>query len=206
MKKLVSFGCSFTYGHGLQDCVTSGGRPGEQPSQFAWPSMLANRLGMTIDNKAGPGCSNLEILLRVIKYQFDPSDTVVIMWSFIERDFIFKKYGNIEGTKLGHWEKKDIFKHWALTHDIEDMGTRSWFYMQHADLYIKSQGARCLHFVMKPAEYAKFKPDYINIDINPLINGYMMLEIDRAADGHHPGPKGHEYIAKRMETLINGNS
>jgi hypothetical protein len=207
MQTLTAFGCSFTYGHGLADCVKPDGKPGQQPSQKAWPAVLADLIGMHIYNNSAPGASNLEILHRLLKCKFYSTDTVVIMWSFIERDYIFKnQQDRITGTQIGHWVSDDVAKNWMLTHDLNDMGIRSWHYIQHADLYVKSRGAKCFHFVMKPSEYIKFKPDYIDIEINPVVNGYMMLEIDRAPDGHHPGPLAHEFIAKRMETLINGNS
>jgi hypothetical protein len=192
MQTLFTFGCSFTYGHGLEDCDKANDQPGPHPSPSAWPAVLANLMGMHILNSSAPGASNLEILYRLLKYRFYSTDTVVIMWSFIERDYIFKNFqDNITGTQIGHWVSSDIAKNWMLTHDLNDMGIRSWHYIHHADLYVKSRGAKCFHFVMDPIEYLKFKPNHINIEINPVVNGRMMLEIDRAPDGHHPGPLAH---------------
>lgn len=206
MNRLAAFGCSFTYGHGLLDCSKPDGGPGNEPSQQAWPRVLADSLGMEVYNNSAPGASNLEILHRIVKSSFNSTDTVIILWSFIERDFIFKKQSNgADGIKV-YWAEKDLFKHWALTHDLEDMGTRSWFYIQHADLYIKSYGARCFHFSIKPIDYLRFKPNYINININSSVNGYAMLEMDRALDGNHPGPRAHTDMANEIRKVIDGNS
>ena len=44
MDRLVAFGCSYTYGHGLPDCIMAKGRAGKRPSKFAWPYLLAKKL------------------------------------------------------------------------------------------------------------------------------------------------------------------
>ena len=46
--KLVTFGCSYTYGHGLPDCIMAKGRAGKRPSKFAWPYLLAKKLDMSV--------------------------------------------------------------------------------------------------------------------------------------------------------------
>ena len=56
---LVAFGCSFTYGHGLKDCVIDQINPGPNPSKYAWPTYLSLRLKCNgFENKGIPGASN----------------------------------------------------------------------------------------------------------------------------------------------------
>jgi hypothetical protein len=56
--KLVTFGCSFTYGHGLADCMAEDGSNGPTASEQAWPSVLGKLTGMKVDNVSEPGSSN----------------------------------------------------------------------------------------------------------------------------------------------------
>ena len=44
---LITFGCSFTYGHGLPDCIGGpDGHAGPTPSEQAWPAMLGKIINM----------------------------------------------------------------------------------------------------------------------------------------------------------------
>jgi hypothetical protein len=54
---LVVNGCSFTYGHGMED-----------PLKEAWPSILAKRLGVPLVNLAIPGQGNTAIYRRTMQY------------------------------------------------------------------------------------------------------------------------------------------
>ena len=61
IKRLVTFGCSLTYGHGLADCYLPNGREGPEPSIQAWPKLVSNKLRIEVDNRGIPGGSNKEI-------------------------------------------------------------------------------------------------------------------------------------------------
>ena len=84
-KHLVVSGCSFTY------------EPMNEWYPFAWPSLLAEFTGMTIDNLAIPGAGNDHIskslILFLEKKNYNPKDTLVlVMWSGITRiDWICDK-------------------------------------------------------------------------------------------------------------------
>ena len=64
MNNLFAFGCSLTYGHGMEDNWDSNNnRPFDcSPSKKAWPFLLANMLNYNCINLAQPGASNKEIL------------------------------------------------------------------------------------------------------------------------------------------------
>ena len=53
MSRLITFGDSFTYGHGLVDChVPEKNWQGPNPSKFAWPQVLGDMLGIEVINKS----------------------------------------------------------------------------------------------------------------------------------------------------------
>lgn len=56
---LVVNGCSYTYGHGI-----------ENPIDDAWPSLVAKKLGVPLINLAVPGQSNYAVQDRTFKYFF----------------------------------------------------------------------------------------------------------------------------------------
>ena len=64
MNNLFAFGCSLTYGHGMEDNWDSNNnRPFPySPSKKAWPFLLANMLNYNCVNLARCGASNKEIL------------------------------------------------------------------------------------------------------------------------------------------------
>ena len=70
MSRLVVFGCSHTYGHGLRDCYDPlTGHPGPQPSLQAWPARLVELLRQTHD----PNIS----LVKKIRFLFKESYTFI---------------------------------------------------------------------------------------------------------------------------------
>ena len=80
--KLVTFGCSFTYGHGLSDCIAADGSNGPVCSEQAWPSVLGQLTGMKVDNVSKPGSSNLMITKAIVDYpKYTKNTVVVVMWS-----------------------------------------------------------------------------------------------------------------------------
>ena len=92
--KLVTFGCSFTYGHGLSDCIAADGSNGPIASEQAWPSLLGKLTGMEVDNASKPGSGNLMITKAIVDYSKYTKDTVVvIMWSNNDRETIYDNEG-----------------------------------------------------------------------------------------------------------------
>lgn len=95
-KKLFAFGCSFTYGVDLEDCSVPG-TGGPIPSKFAWPSILADRLGYECVNYSNPGFSIKDVALRVLEQQHEikTDDLVFILWPYFHRTSIIKAQGRI---------------------------------------------------------------------------------------------------------------
>jgi hypothetical protein len=194
--RLVTFGCSFTFGHGLEDCFVPPNNPGFDPSQFAWPALLSRDLGIPLENLGKCGASNLEILYRILKFDLKDNDIVLTMWSFPDRDLIFKENQEIS---IGVWDKSSFVKQWARVHTKEDLAIRSWIYMHHASSYLKSRGIRHYNLFANYIYLKRFQPDFLNID---YLDYDMSKKLDYALDGMHPGPKTHRELAERLKARI----
>ena len=77
-RRLVTFGCSFTYGSALADTYEF--TPG--PSIYAWPNIFAKELNLECVNKVIPGASNKEILHYIQNFEFRSNDTVCVLWTY----------------------------------------------------------------------------------------------------------------------------
>lgn len=119
---LVTNGCSFTYGQGL-----------DNPKEQAWPALVAKRLGVPIVNLALKGCGNDSIHRRTHEYVYENLPTgskplVIIAWSQYWRQeqwfnifpgqkatFKLNDYKLIcmpEGSPRGP-EEKNLLEHWS---------------------------------------------------------------------------------------------
>lgn len=181
--RLVTFGCSNTFGSGLEDQTQ------------AWPYVLANELSKEVDNQAVPGASNLQILETILNYNFKQDDLVIVMWTIVNRDFIFPN------EQIGIWQDKPIIKDWLNTHSEYDLVTRSWYYIHHCNLFLKDINIPCYNFAVDFKLLNKHKPPYIN---TTLLNCRVDLHkfLDRAKDKIHPGPKAHKNISDNIRKLI----
>ena len=111
MPKLHTFGCSITQGFALPDVVKpildSNGEPlpehevqklmdsGSaswtdvhlyQPSDCAWPKVLADKLGVSVNNYARRGACFHQISRQcAIAKDIKPDDIVIVMWTYLSR-------------------------------------------------------------------------------------------------------------------------
>jgi hypothetical protein len=108
MTTLHTFGCSITQGFALPDTVKpildEQGQPLSdqqlkdlgvhwsdihlyQPSQYAWPSILAQKLNIPHQNHARRGACFQQIARQsaVAASNIQPSDTVIVMWTYMSR-------------------------------------------------------------------------------------------------------------------------
>jgi hypothetical protein len=184
--RLVTFGCSFTYGSGLPDCT----HWYSSPSKHSWSWIVANKLGYTLNNQGCPGGNNLEILYKILNFDFKDNDYVIIMWSLPMRDVRFSRFTKTLG-QLGSWSRGSFGEKWLLSASEYDYNQRSWLYMNHAQLYLDSMNIKHLHF---PSFPIKNKPDFITI--NNLCDEGMVV-CDYAPDGH-PGVESNKQTAERI--------
>lgn len=153
MSRLITFGCSYTYGTGLIDCqstkIFSFSRRNSKPSNMGWAAQLNKKLGTSLINKSFPGSSNFEILYEVLQFDYKQGDIVVIMWSHYLRDLFFTKFFKIPDLRrrLGLWKTSGLSRKWIQQMSQQDYLMKSWIYMQHADLYLKDKKIYSLSFI-----------------------------------------------------------
>jgi len=113
MSRLITFGCSHTFGQALPD-VWNNIRSG--PSKYAWPQLLADKLNIECVNLGIPGASNKQIWFRIVKIKFEPNDIVIILWSSQPRWCIIRK---LEPTSWSEYTFKTdlISKHDPIDFD-----------------------------------------------------------------------------------------
>lgn len=103
-KKLHAFGDSFTFGHGLPDCMDVGG------SSRAYPNKLANHYGMDLVLHALPGSSPLAQYNRfILNYDdLEPGDLVTFLWPFSMRSVLYDDTDIFAIDPTGPWYLPEI--------------------------------------------------------------------------------------------------
>ena len=205
MSRLVVFGCSISYGHGLEDCIVDRFYPGPNPSKLGWVQMLGESLGKEVINLSHPGASNMHILNSILNFEFNKNETVVIQWTFPGRDLLFNKPDDI--IHIGPWVKTDLSKDYYLVHSIHDMATRDLMYSHYANCYLKLKEINNVkNFIVTNHAY-NFTvwfdplPNWYDVKLFPI--DFNEVHIDLAGDNAHPGPKSQQLIANYIEGKIN---
>ena len=217
--KLVTFGCSFTYGHGLSDCMAEDGSNGPTASEQAWPSVLGKLTGMKVDNVSEPGSSNLMITKAIVDYSKYTKDTVVVvMWSNNDRETIYKTGneklhmlpGFLDDTMPGtFWFDKDknnfkktITTYYENYHEDWNATLNQTIRMNFVHAFLKNKGIKSFHV---HSEHHRLDINYFkkfNVrDLNlKRFNWSDHFHIDDALDvpNPHPGPKSHALIATNL--------
>ena len=186
IKRLVTFGCSLTYGHGLADCYQPNGKEGPHPSVQAWPFLVARHYGIAIDNQGIPGGSNKQIFNTLRNYDFQKGDCVVVLWSKINRSCtLYPDYVD----KFGPWLNSTRSKTW-LKHIFSDYDSTIELlnYDEHTRLYLNSKKIKnCSYFT---DHYMSFPQE----DKKMFFKDYF----DFARDGKHPGAETQRLFAKKV--------
>ena len=218
--KLVTFGCSFTYGHGLSDCIADDGSNGPTASEQAWPSVLGKLTGMKVDNASEPGSSNLMITKAIVDYSKYTKDTVVVvMWSNNDRETIYKTGneklhmlpGFLDDTMPGtFWFDKDkndfkktITTYYENYHEDWNATLNQTIRMNFVHAFLKNKGIKSFHV---HSEHHRLDINYFkkfNVrDLNlKYFNWKNNFHIDDALDipKPHPGPRSHALMATNIQ-------
>jgi len=196
-KRLLAFGCSLTYGHGLSDCfdkVTNGA--GKSPSAFSWPALVAQKMDRTIVNLSNPGASNKEIWYRIVNTEFTADDLVFILWSHFDRHCVYSENDSIH--QLAQWKvdsDKLTSNYYRYFHSSAEINYDFNLRVSHTNLYLKSKGIKVYNLVSHH-EYTKFDwntVDFLNTSIYDLRKAFP-----KALDGVHPGEEAHSSYAEKI--------
>ncbi len=187
MSRLIVFGCSSTYGQGLEDCPTGE----EPPSKLAWPYIVAEKLKLECVNTSTCGAPNKKILLQILEFPFQKDDRVIVLWSFHHRGYIFQNSKKAEIMSINKESSKDFY----MLHTEYDMCVDMSLYMDHAEKYLDSQSIKNSHFYFDLTMYSHVSSKKNIINVNAKYVSYPDLQVDRAMDKIHIGPKSHQNVA-----------
>ena len=201
MSRLIAFGCSLTFGHGLPDCHIPPRDPGYTPSKYSWPAVLSSLLDRECINLANPGSSNKRIWKTIIDFDYTPSDIVFILWSYPERSAILNK-NDIQD--IGPWMEDTVSKHYYESgYSKHDALVQSQLFISHANGFFKEKNITVYNLIVKKSFNHVFTLGGNTITHVPL---YMCDDFryyyPKALDIHHPGDECHRVFAESILTYI----
>ncbi len=197
MERLIVFGCSLSYGHGLPDCFISPNLPGDKHSNLGWPSIVAKHLNRVCVNKSSPGSSNKRIWNEVINFEYQPNDLVIIQWSFIDRTAIIKA-NNIED--IGPWTNHTFYKD---MYDENDSLLMSKLFVNHSNMFLLSKNIKLYNIVPGKEELALLSFNDTTTDHIPVYISKLRILYPLALDNRHPGIECQEVYSKKILDYLN---
>ena len=219
MSRLVVFGCSHTYGEGQIDCLNyttdDGERMAENPSQYAWPAVLARELNIEeVINLGRPGASNRYIANKILDTPIQKDDIIVILWTEFNRTTVYPSSENAWAVaKNIHPNQKDKMSkmYYKFIHhpynsfleSVEYMNLANYKLKKHRNVFNFKADFNSKESGNKGApDFAYEFPKWNKVD---LINQSLHY-IDFATDGDHPGIESHKLIARDMLKSVRGTN
>lgn len=163
MSRLIVFGDSFSFGHGLDHSDLDP----RVPNPKSWPYIYSELTGVEVVNLAHCGASNKFIWHNVMNCVFDPNDTVVIQWSCPDRYCVIHDYDatpGIDFSTRNNWQVTSDdhiaqYMNWQIDHPDFPQATAyyknlynsmdAWFetakMIDHCNRFVKEQVANCFH-------------------------------------------------------------
>lgn len=193
--RIVAFGCSYTYGHGLPDCLHSDGiTEDSSPSIWAFPSLLSKKLNCNYVNLGKSGNSNKEIWNDIMNFDFQKNDIAIITWTYFSR-FCIIKSNSIQRINPWNNEDKVFYMNYSNKHDmILDFHGR----LNHTHLYLDSIGIQNYNFIIEDLD-----KDSPNWNKSTILGSFK--KIDQADDNSHPGILSHKKFSEMVyDKIISG--
>ena len=182
MQTLHTFGCSITQGHALPDVVradltdaeiTALGRPVHwsdyhilAPSQYAWPQVVGNQLGIPVQNHARRGACFQQIARQcaVAAPTIEPGDIVIVMWTYLSRLSLKPGFNKLFGLSVSDRSTVDIderiytYIHNSSRYTFDPLGVYDRCYnslvlQTMCDGFLRARGAEVIHLSVEPEPY-----------------------------------------------------
>lgn len=198
-QRLITFGCSLTYGHGLEDCINIRTKePGKTPSKFAYPQILKEKLGFKdVVNLSTCGSSNKYIAEKILSFDFYPNDVIIVQWSYLQRWHLWIDMEQNKDAHFGFLNNGRLEKgFYAYYFDDETSYIENTFVIDLAFLHLKQLGNK---FYMtwghkKGTENIFVKhTNFLESNIGLTRNKFPL-----ALDDSHPGPGAHRAHAEDL--------
>lgn len=216
--RLITFGCSFTFGHGLPDCIDENGHALKSPSKLGWPNILSSLLDCKeVCNESLPGASNKHILSKIMMFDFKKGDIPIILWTRKSRHSVFKDYKSYVTYMLAHLKRdsKDVywntlersgynvnkFKKNTITYFSDfyeefDASFEQVVRMNYVHSYLESKNIKSYHLMFDTELDVEMFKHMMLPNINYHSFKYKVdYKIDEALDNSHPGIKSQQHFA-----------
>ncbi len=204
MPRLVVFGCSYTYGHGLPDCFVEPSHPGLTPSNLAWPKLVANKLDYECLNLSCPGSGNFQILMSVLGTEFQEDDFVIMAFSYFTRFDMYQitdMKGNGKIVKPDTTDYKNLVLDTQYNENYEEQNIwNNWLAIHHCEKFLMSKSIKHCSFLNIPTKAKKDKPEML--DLNNFVKDIGLIVEDKAMDNKHPGLISHRILAGQIFNKI----
>ena len=215
--RLISYGCSYTFGEGLKDCwipegsIIDGRRgpaPGPRPSNYAWPKYLSNMMRCDLLNLGKGGCSNKFIWHSIMNTEFQPDDFVVILWTYFPRNCFFeheKKWKRVipadtENKFLTREHRRLAKYYYSMIHQDYDAVMENYLKINFSKNYLDSLGIRNYHFTLERNMKIPIPiPQWNQVQLELL---KLNFDLPLAADNKHPGELAQKEMAHTIYDFI----
>lgn len=183
--RIIAFGCSYTYGHGLNDCLDDNGHPAPFASKLAFPSIVAKKLNYECVNLGKSGNSNKEIWNDILNFEFKKDDIAVITWTYYSRFCIIKSDGI---RRINPWIEKEKLYYMNYS-NRNDMILDFYGRLNHINFYLDSIGIKNYNFIIE---------EKADVSWNKARILGLFKDIDKADDDCHPGILSHTKFADEI--------
>lgn len=226
MPRLIACGCSHTYGESLPGCLTTKriDDPQPPPSQFAWPHVLAEKLGIEYLNRAHGGASNKQISTQMLSTELNKDDIVVFLWTHHDRSCFFdiqngkfwidqlvpsyteKRKNNPKDRRI----KNQVYYKYLHT-EINSIH-ETFLYIDHSYKHLESLGIKNFHFTFDRKDEWPGRHENMSSKLGELEHWFTApvhnidLLMDTGADGFHPGVSAQADMAEKMLKIIEANN
>lgn len=170
IRRVVAWGCSFTWGEGLEQAQT-------QASPQSWPSLVAEQLDCPVLNLSQCGASNLWITDQLLDHQFQPHDLVLIMWTWDQRTT--RDLGTPAAQHISAHARQHLFTQWIQLYSRSDLHRQDRILRLAAESFLRERGNA-----------------YVTRDVLEPASSWADLAL--ALDHSHPGPAWHVRIADQI--------
>tara|TARA_B100000900_G_scaffold112299_1_gene93925 strand:- start:2830 stop:3525 length:696 start_codon:yes stop_codon:yes gene_type:complete len=225
MSRLITFGCSLTQGQALED--------GVEYSKLSWPYKLADKLNLECVNRGQNGASAKKIWFNILNFDYQPDDTVVILWTHMDRWCILYEMntGKIEyqdwdiypdqkdeyrdttsktdvGLKdlnpgLYNEEDKLMLMWYENFHTEIDMTMQYYLHVAHANSWLKNKVSKVYNVKASESNRVAW---FNEVPFLETEMDTMQETYPTALDGHHPGALAMEKFAESIyDEMLNEN-
>jgi len=224
MPKIITYGCSFTQGEGFSDCLV--GKDllrAKGSSQYAWPAVLGDLMGYSIENNGMSGSSNKMFSHMALERKWSQTDVAIFMWTYWHRTTIIEnldktRFDIIPGNmyEFKNFTNEQILQIKAYYNHVYHPFDMFYDNMRDINLvkyHLDSIGVKNFHYHLAPIPHEEkgtglIKTKKISIDLPSWskvdFKHAVFDKVDLADDKKHPGRKSQAIMANSIYEDLTG--